>query len=71
MLLGFKRRFEHGRNVHKYEVCLTMVGSRGNEFRMPPVQTEETAQCLAEAMAMAYPGALVEIAHQGMRTVVA
>ena len=47
-----------------YVVVLTVLGER--ELRMPPLE-EHRAEALAILLKIYYPGALVEIAHEGIR----
>jgi hypothetical protein len=52
----------------KYEVCITIMEPYTPEVRMPGVETQSSAEALAQAAAAAYPTALIEIAHNGLRT---
>jgi ATP-dependent Clp protease adapter protein ClpS len=51
----------------KYEVVITVFEPHYQSVRMPALQTFSAAHTLGVAVQSAYPGALVEIAHDGIR----
>lgn len=53
-----------------YEVCITIMEPYRPEVRLPAVETQAVADKLAQAARVAYPDALIEIAHDGLRAVV-
>jgi hypothetical protein len=53
-----------------FEICITIMEPYRPEFRMPPMDDQWQALKLARSLHACYPGALIEIAHGGLRTVV-
>ncbi len=66
--LGSIGLFRPAKDTHMEDGYVIVISRGGWETRLPSLGDPETARNVADALTMAYPDDLIEIAHNGMRS---